>query len=86
MDEKIDWSERLGDALLTQQAQVMDTVQSLRLKAKQAGNLSSSAQVVVEQKADEITIEPGSDAVIHLPYQSIPKDMEVHTAVIERFA
>lgn len=68
MDEKIDWTERLGDAFLAQQAQVMDTVQSLRLKARQAGNLQSNAQVLVEQEGDDITIEPGNDTVIYVPY------------------
>src|SRR5512142_1269857 len=33
MDEKLDWTERLGDAFLAQEAQVMDTVQNLRQKA-----------------------------------------------------
>src|SRR6266508_6632809 len=32
MDEHLNWTERLGDAFLAQQAQVMDTVQNLRKK------------------------------------------------------
>src|SRR5947199_904119 len=42
MDEKLDWTERLGDAFLAQQTQVMDTVQNLRQKAYEAGNLTST--------------------------------------------
>src|ERR1700675_1159198 len=42
MDEKLDWTQRLGDAFLAQQAQVMDTVQDLRQKALAAGNLKSN--------------------------------------------
>jgi len=41
MDEKLDWMERLGDAFLSQQQQVMDTVQILRQRAQAAGNLQS---------------------------------------------
>src|SRR4249920_1335959 len=33
MDEKLDWTERLGDAFLSQQPEVMDTVQNLRQRA-----------------------------------------------------
>src|SRR5207247_219916 len=47
MDEKLGWTERLGDAFLAQQALVMDTVQNLRQKAYEAGNLKSSDQVNV---------------------------------------
>ena len=36
MDQNIEWTERLGDAFLGQQSQVMDTVQRLRQKAQQA--------------------------------------------------
>ena len=42
MDTKIDWTQKLGDAFLAQQAQVMETVQALRTKASAAGNLKSS--------------------------------------------
>jgi hypothetical protein len=33
MDERRDWTERLGDAFMAQPAQVMDTVQELRARA-----------------------------------------------------
>src|SRR5881409_2520845 len=42
MDEKLGWTERLGDAFLSQQALVMDTVQNLRQKAYEVGNLKST--------------------------------------------
>ena len=34
MNEKIDWTQELGDAYLVQEADVMETVQALRQKAK----------------------------------------------------
>ena len=51
MDEKLDWTQKLGDAFLAQQTDVMDAVQRLRAKAKAEGNLESNEQqkVIVEQ-------------------------------------
>ena len=68
LDQKIDWTERLGDAFLAQQSQVMDTVQELRRKAQQAGNLSSNAQVDVRDDDDAIDIEPANPEVVYVPY------------------
>ncbi len=39
MNEKLDWTQKLGDAFLAQQKGVMDTVQKLRAKAEAEGNL-----------------------------------------------
>jgi hypothetical protein len=68
MDEKLTWMQRLGDAFLSQQAQVMDTVQSLRQKAYAAGNLKSSDQVRVEQQGQTIVVESPSPQVVYVPY------------------
>ena len=68
MDEKLGWTERLGDAFLSQQALVMDTVQNLRQKAYAAGNLKSTDQVRVEQQGQTIVIEPTRPEVIYVPY------------------
>lgn len=68
MDEKLGWMERLGDAFLAQQAQVMDTIQSLRRKAYDAGNLKTSDQVRVEQQGQDLVVEPSNPQVIYVPY------------------
>src|SRR6201984_525604 len=44
MDANLDWREELGDALVAQQADVMDTIQRLRHQAAAAGTLWSNAQ------------------------------------------
>jgi hypothetical protein len=72
MSEKLDWTQRLGDAFLAQQADVMNAVQRLRQKAQQAGNLESSEQqkVVVQQASPEqsvIVIEPADPQVVYVP-------------------
>ena len=68
MDEKLAWTERLGDAFLAQQAQVMDTVQNLRQKAYAAGNLKSTDQVRVDQQGQTIVIESPNPQVVYVPY------------------
>jgi hypothetical protein len=68
MDEKLTWMERLGDAFLTQQQEVMDTVQSLRQKASDAGNLKSNDQIRVDQQGQSILVEPANPQVVYVPY------------------
>ncbi len=67
MSEKLEWTQKLGDAFLAQQKEVMDTVQKLRFKAKEAGNLKTTKEqkVVVQEKV--IIIEPASPQVIYVP-------------------
>ncbi|NYT61043.1 DUF3300 domain-containing protein [Alcaligenaceae bacterium] len=69
MDDKIDWTGRLGDAFLDQQNEVMDAVQRLRLRAQQAGHLASGPQqhVVVSGSPPVIVIEPAQTEVIYVP-------------------
>lgn len=67
MNEKLDWTQKLGDAFLEQQKDVMDTIQSLRERAQAAGNLKTTTEqkVIVEQKI--IRIEPANPQVIYVP-------------------
>ncbi|WP_116295359.1 DUF3300 domain-containing protein [Cupriavidus taiwanensis] len=50
MNDKLDWTQKLGDAFLAQEKEVLAAVQRLRERARQAGNLKSSEQqtVIVE--------------------------------------
>jgi hypothetical protein len=67
MSDKLDWTQKLGDAFLSQQKEVMDAVQRLRAKAQAAGNLQTTEQqkVIVEEKV--IKIEPASPQVVYVP-------------------
>ena len=71
MNDKLDWTQKLGDAVLAQQADVMDAVQRLRGKANASGNLKSSKEqnVVVEGGGDTtiIKIEPTNPEVVYVP-------------------
>ncbi|MCX5701588.1 MAG: DUF3300 domain-containing protein, partial [Candidatus Omnitrophica bacterium] len=69
MDEQLEWTEDLGIAFLTQQADCMDAVQRLRQKAHQQGNLYTSEKqvIVVEPETKIIIIEPVSPEIVYVP-------------------
>ncbi|MEO8123762.1 MAG: DUF3300 domain-containing protein [Burkholderiales bacterium] len=71
MSQDLAWTQKLGDAFLAQQDQVMDTIQSLRAKAQTAGHLQSNEQQKVEvQQADNkqyIVIEPANPQIVYVP-------------------
>jgi hypothetical protein len=68
MDQKLEWTERLGDAFLGQQAQVADSVQGLRQRAASLGNLRSNEQLVVEQRGPVYIVQPANPQVVYVPY------------------
>jgi len=67
MSRKLDWTQKVGDAFLAQQADVMDTVQRLRKRAHEAGNLKSTEQQKVIVERDVIRVEPASPSVVYVP-------------------
>lgn len=79
MNKNLDWTQDLGDAVLGQQDDVTDAVQTLRREAKEAGNLESTEQQRVEvapaeeegvqaQAGEEtIIIQPADPEVVYVP-------------------
>ncbi len=71
MSEKIDWTQKLGDAFLAQQKDVMATAQALRAKAKAEGSLKDSKEQKVvtetENNTTVIKIEPTNPEVVYVP-------------------
>jgi hypothetical protein len=68
MSEKLDWTQKLGDAFLAQQKDVMDSVQRLRRQAMEAGTLKTTAeQKVVVEQPQTIIIEPANPQVVYVP-------------------
>jgi len=74
--DKLDWTQKLGDAFLAQQKEVFNAVQRLRVRAQQAGHLKSGPQqtVTVEtatsgEAAQQtiVRIEPADPQVIYVP-------------------
>src|SRR5688572_26604921 len=70
MDEKLDWTERLGEAFLAQQQDVMGTIQDLRRRADARGNLKSNERMRVTREQEHIVIEPPAREVVYVPYYS----------------
>ncbi len=67
MNNDLEWTQRLGDAFLSQEADVMATVQQLRERAYKAGNLQNQQHIVVERKEKIIVIEPRQREVVYVP-------------------
>ena len=68
MNEKLDWTQQLGDAFLGQEAQVMQTVQQLRQRAEAAGGLRSDERQRVTDDGGNIEIAPANPQVVYVPY------------------
>ena len=73
MDAKLDWTQKLGDAFLAQQADVMNSVQRLRAKAQATGNLKSSPQqTVTAEPAAATPAAPAGQAPATVVVQQAP--------------
>jgi hypothetical protein len=72
MSAKLDWTQKLGDAVLAQQPDVMDAVQRLRAKAQANNKLTSTKEqkVSITQLQDKqvIVIEPTVPDTVYVPY------------------
>jgi hypothetical protein len=73
MGEQPEWVQNVGDAFLADSDGVMDTVQKLRTKAQEEGNLETTEQqkVIVEQAPSTsetvIIIEPADPQIVYVP-------------------
>jgi hypothetical protein len=68
MSKNLSWTSSLGEAYHNQQADVMTAIQTLRAKAKTAGNLKTTSQVtVVQQSPQVIVIQPTNPQVVYVP-------------------
>ncbi len=71
MDENLDWTQDLGDAFLAQKTELMDTIQRMRGKAYDAGQLKTTEQQVVTQQSDKIiVVAPANPEIIYVPTYS----------------
>ena len=71
MNDHLDWTQKIGDALLAQQDDVAASIQRLRARAAAAGNLKSGPQVTVttETQGSETiyAIQQASPDVVYVP-------------------
>jgi hypothetical protein len=68
----IDWTTKVGQAFTTNRTAVFDSIQRLRAKSKEVGNLKSTPQQEVETRTTEsgqqvIVIESANPQVVYVP-------------------
>ena len=73
MNDHLDWTQKLGDAMIGQQKDVADSIQRLRAKAAAAGNLKTTPQQTVTTQALGRRPAPSSSSrpipkSIYVPY------------------
>ncbi len=67
LNHDLDWTTALGDAYYNQPQDVMQTVQVLRQRAQQAGNLETTPQEDVDDNQGYIDIAPPNPEVVYVP-------------------
>ncbi len=72
MSKNLEWTQKLGDAVLAQQADVMDGIQRMRVRAYDGKKLSSGAQQTVTVREEggkqAIFIAPTAPDTVYVPY------------------
>ncbi len=72
MSAQLEWTQKLGDAVLAQQPDVMDAIQRLRSKAQANNKLTSTKEQTVsvtqQQNKQVIVIEPTVPDTVYVPY------------------
>jgi hypothetical protein len=79
LDEDIDWTWRLGEAVISQQNEVIAAVEAFRDRAYAAGNLKSDEHQKVSYDEGIIEIVPVSEEIIYVPYYE-PAEVVVRQA------
>ena len=69
--DDIQWTTELGNAFLAQEADVMQAVQRMRVKAQSTGNLKSTPEQVVKtevvESRNDVVIEQANPQVVYVP-------------------
>ncbi len=69
MNDDLDWTWKLGDAVINQRGEVLDAIQSFRGQAAAAGNLHTDThQVVQNDDQGEVSIKPADPQIVYVPY------------------
>jgi hypothetical protein len=67
MDQNLSWTSSLGDTYMNQPDDVMNTIQEMRSRAKEAGNLNTTSEEKVVQNGQDIVVEPAEPSVVYVP-------------------
>jgi hypothetical protein len=77
MNDDLDWTWKLGDAVINQRPEVLDAIQGFRDRAYAAGNLKSDEHQVVQYDDGAIAIKPADPQVVYVPYYE-PENVVVY--------
>ncbi len=66
MDQKLEWTQKLGDAFLAQEKELLDAIQRLRARAQAEGNLKTTKEqtVTVQPAAPPAPAQSGQPPVV----------------------
>ena len=64
MNSQLDWTQKIGDAMIAQQSDVAASIQRLRAQAQSAGTLKSTSQQTVTQQPASTGAPAGTPAAI----------------------
>ena len=67
MNENLDWTTSLGEAVLNQQSDVIDAIQQVRRSAFVTGNLKSDERMNVTFENEVVTITPTDPKKVYIP-------------------
>jgi hypothetical protein len=67
LNDNLEWTQQLGYAMATQQADVLDSIQRLRRQAQMAGSLKTTEQQKVVVEKETLIIEPSSPETVYVP-------------------
>ena len=71
LSDHLDWMQKVGDAMIAQEQDVADSIQRLRAKAADAGNLQSGQEQTVTSQGSgtdrTIVIAPANPEVVYVP-------------------
>jgi hypothetical protein len=79
MSQDLDWTQDLGEAVVSQQSDVLKAIQAFRTKAASTGNLKTDDKQIVVQENNIIQIVPADPEVIYVP-QYQPQTVVVQQA------
>lgn len=85
MDQNIEWTWALGEAVLDEQPAVLDAIQGFRRDALAAGNLVSDEQQRVTDNDGTIEIAPADPEVIYIPYYEPERVVVVQPRPVIRY-
>jgi len=80
MNGDLDWTWKLGEAVINQQSEVLSAVERFRQRAYAAGNLKSDEHQTVTATGEAIEIKRANPEVVYVPYYE-PERVTVYQSV-----